>query len=403
MSSSDTSRPVIDRAQSRALAIGVVCFVAAIIWGFILSKRPDEGGWTHFFQSYLFAFVFVVAIPLGSLGFLMLHHSTGGWWGLPIRRILEASTRTIWVMAILFIPIVLGISRLYPWWRADEFPDDSLNHFKRGYLHPGFFTVRTIIYFAIWIVLAYLLNKWSAEQDRTGDLILKDRMVSLSAPGLVLWGLTVSAAAIDWVMSLEPQWSSTIYGMVFMVIQALAALSFSIFVLRRLSDHEPLKDCAKPKQLNDLGNLMLAFTLLWTYMSFSQFLIIWAGNLKDEIPWYLVRARGGWGAVAAILLIFHFFVPFFLLLQRRLKRRLHSLARIAGWMLVVAVIDIYWLVVPAFDPKQTGPHFHLLDLLVLIGIGGVWLGAFFGQLKKLPLLPLHDPRFEGVLEHQHGD
>src|SRR5208282_5824209 len=179
--------------------------------------------------------------------------------------------------------------------------------------------------------------------------------------------------------------------------------SFSIFVLRRLSDYEPLKDCAEPKQLNDLGNLMLAFTLLWTYMSFSQFLIIWAGNLKDEIPWYLVRARGGWGAVAAILLIFHFFVPFFLLLQRRLKRRLHSLARIAGWMLVVAVMDIYWLVVPAFDPKQTGPHFHLLDLLVLIGVGGVWLGAFFGQLKKLPLLPLHDPRFEGVLEHQHGD
>lgn len=401
MTSSDAMRPQIDRAQKRALGLGLLGAVGIVLWGFLDSRKAGAHGWEHFFQSYLFAYVFVIAIPLGCMGILMMHHLTGGPWGLPIRRILEAGSRTLWVMAVLFIPILLGMSRLFPWTQAGEISDEPVNHFKRVYLQPGFFITRAVIYFAIWVVIAHFLNKWSADQDRTADLRLKDRMGSLSGPGLVLWSLTVGAAAVDWVMSLEPHWSSTIWGMLFMVIMALAALSFSIFVLRTLSNDAPLKDCVAPKDYNDLGNLVLAFTLLWTYMSFSQFLIIWAGNLKEEIPWYMTRAFGRWAGVAVVLLLFHFFVPFFVLLHRRVKRRLSTLSLVAGWMLALTLVDVYWLIAPAYE--RSAPEFRLMDVFAVIGLGGLWLAAFYGQLKKLPLLPLHDPRFEGVLEHQHGD
>lgn len=401
MSSSDATRPQMDRAQKRALGLGVLGAVGVVLWGFVDSHKSGAQGWLHFFQSYLFAYVFVVAIPLGCLAFLMLHHLTGGPWGLPIRRILEAGSRTLWLMAVLFIPVLVGMPRVYPWMRPGEISDEPVNHFKRIYLQPGFFITRAVIYFALWVIIAHLLNKWSAEQDRTGDIRFKNNMGSLAGPGLVIWGLSASVAMVDWVMSLEPHWSSTIYGMLFMVIMALAGLSFSIFILKTLSNDPPLKDCVAPKDYNDLGNLVLAFTLLWTYMSFSQFLIMWAGNLKDEIPWYLVRARGPWAGVAVVLLLFHFFLPFFVLLQRRVKRRLSTLSIVAIWMLALTLVDIYWLVVPAYE--QNAPEFRLLDVLAVVGIGGLWLAAFYGQLKKLPLLPLHDPRFEGVLEHQHGD
>jgi hypothetical protein len=394
-------RPQMDRAQKRALNLGVIGAAAVLVWSFIDARRSTPQDWSHFFQSYLFAYLFVLMVPLGCLAFLMLHHLTGGPWGLPIRRILEAGSRTLWLMAALFIPVLIGMrfTHLYPWTQAGEIPDDAVNHFKRIYLQRGFFFTRAVIYFAIWTILAHLLNKWSAEQDRTGDVRFKNNMSSLSGPGLVLWGLSISAAMVDWIMSLEPRWSSTIYGMIFMVIMALAGLCFAIFVLRTLSHDAPLKDCVEPKHYNDLGNLMLAFTLLWAYLSFSQFLIIWSGNLKDEIPWYLARARGHWAPVAVVLLLFHFFLPFFILLQRRVKQRLRSLSVVALWMLILTLFDVYWLVVPAFGQRPS----DVLSLLAVLAIGGMWLAAFYAQLKKLPLLPLHDPRFEAILERQHGD
>jgi hypothetical protein len=401
MNQPDTIRPHIDRVQKAAFGLGAVGVLVAVILGLIHSHRPGALGWQEFFQSYIFAYVYCAAFPLGCLAILMVHHLTGGWWGYPIRRILEAGSRTIWFMGILFLPVLLGMSRIYSWARPADVAADALLEYKKPYLNPAFFTVRTVVYFAIWITLAHFLNKWSAEQDRTADPRLKYRMAALSGPGLVLWALTASAAAIDWVMSLEPHWFSTIYGMLFMVVNLLAALAFSIVTLRFLSEYEPLKDCVEPKRYIDLGNLMLAFTMLWTYMSFSQFLIIWAGNLKDEIPWYMVRAFGKWAYVAVILLLFHFFFPFFLLLQRRIKRRLRTLSLVAGWLVLLTLIDVYWLVVPSYE--QIAPQFRLLDIFAVLGIGGLWLAAFLGQLKKMPLLPLHDPRFEVVWEHQHGD
>jgi len=401
MSSVDTAQVRIGRAQKRALALGVVGFGVALILGWTASHQAGAVAWQAFVQSYIFAYVFWVAIPLGCLAILMLHHLTGGWWGLPIRRILEAGSRTLLLMGLLFIPILAGVSRLYSWAQPEVVKDDVLLQHKLWYLTPKFFILRAVIYFAIWVILAFFLNRWSSEQDRTGERRFKGRMEALAGPGLVLWGLTVTGASIDWVMSLDPHWYSTIYGMIFMVIGCLAALSFSVVVLSRLSDSEPLKDCVLPKRFLDIGNLMLAFVMLWMYMSFSQFLIIWSGNLRNEIPWYQQRVFGKWAPIAVALLVLHFFVPFLLLLQRGVKRRLHVLSRVAVLLLVLTLVDIYWLLVPSYE--TLAPQFRLLDLFAVMGIGGVWLAAFLGQLKKLPLLPLHDPRFERVLEHGHGD
>jgi hypothetical protein len=396
MSVADTIRPVIDRVQKRAVVVAAIGIIATLALG--------ARDWTQFFHSYLFAFVFWMIFCMGSLAFLQLHHMTGGKWGLPLRRIFEAGSRTIPVMFVLFLPLLLGIKKIYPW-AADPavLGDAPTDHFRRFWLQPGFFIGRAVFYFAVWILLASLLNKWSAEQDRTADVRLRYKMSSLAAPGTVIWSITWSWAMLDWVMSLEPTWFSSIYGMVFMIVACLAAISFAVVMLRMLDSYQPLHDSYDPPRLNDIGNLMLTFTILWTYMSFSQFLIIWSGNLKQEIPWYKVRAATPWGYVGAALLMLHFFVPFFILLQRRVKRRLERLSVLAFWMLVISLIDVFWLVLPGFLNQRQGPHVSPVDVCAIAGIGGVWVYAYMGQLKKMPLLPLHDPRFEGVLEHSHGD
>jgi hypothetical protein len=392
MNDAGTVHAQFDRAQRIALVIGAI---AIFLCG--LFAMHDL---TRLFRSYLFAYVYWLAIPIGCMAILMLHHLTGGWWGYPIRRLLEAATRTFVWMAVLFLPVLLGMSHLYKWAQPAEVAADPLLQYKRPYLNPQFFMVRVVIYFAIWIGLAWLLNKWSSEQDRTADPRLATRLEAMSGPGLILWGIAVTYSSIDWVMSLEAHWFSTIYGMIVMVVSALTAMSFVVFVLRKLSGEEPISSAVSASQFNDLGNLMLTFVMLWAYLSFSQFLIIWAGNIKDEIPWYMSRAFGGWGVVAVILIVLHFALPFVLLLQRSVKRRLRMLSVVAGMLMVLSLVDVYWLVVPAYE--TTGPRVSPVDILAVVGIGGMWLAAFFSQVKKWPLLPQHDPRFEGVLEHEHG-
>jgi hypothetical protein len=392
-------RPQLDRLQRSGLLTGAFALLLCAFFGLHSPEAAQRA-----FQSYLFSYVYWFSIPLGCMAILMMHHLTGGWWGYPIRRLLEAGTRTCLVMTALFIPILFGIKKLYPWtiWAVDK-PADPALHFKAMYLTENFFIVRSAIYFAIWLTLVYFLNKWSYQQDRTGDPRLASVLEAFSAPGLILWGIAVTYSSIDWIMSLEPLWFSTIYGMLFMVVEALAAMAFVIFVLRLLADSEPIKNIVTGSQFNDLGNLMLTFVMLWAYLSFSQFLIIWAGNLRDEIPWYLARAFGGWGALAIFLMIMHFAVPFLLLLQRGVKRRLRVLASLTGMMVFLTLVDVYWLVVPGFQSERSGPRLHPSDILAAIGIGGIWLGTYIWQLKKMPLLPLHDPRFEGALQHEHGD
>jgi hypothetical protein len=400
MNSSDTVRLHIDSARKKALPLGVLGIILAVVFGFMASRNTDVHGWQQFFQSYILAYMYWFAITLGCMVLLMIHHVTGGWWGYPIRRILEAGTRMVPWMAVLFIPVLVGLSQLYPWTWPGVIPVTPFSHFKQVYLTRGFFTGRAIVCFAIWLLYSNLLNNWSKRQDETGDPVLQARLARLSAPGLVVWAITISIPAFDWIMSLEPMWYSTIFGMLFMVINLVTALSFSLVVLRALSSDEPLKDCVPAKDYVDLGSLLLAFILLWTYMSFSQFLIIWAGNLKGEIPWYMTRAFGGWAPVAVALILFHFFMPFLLLLQRAVKRRVQVLGLVAGWMMILSFVDIYWLIAPSYEPA--GPRIHLVDIFSLVGIGGLWIAGFCTQLKKMPLLPLHDPRFEQALEHTHG-
>jgi len=395
MSAPEALHATFSKIQRLALSIGVICLALSIALGF-------RNG-AQFFQSYLYSFIYWLAFPSGCLALLMLHHLTGGKWGYPMRRLWEAGSRTYPLMALLFIPILIPVwksmSAVFPW--TDFNPDDKVLLAKHFYLNSNFFTLRAVIYFAIWIGLAALFNKWSAEQDKSGDPRLAKNMEGLAGPGIILWGIALTYASIDWGMSLEPHWFSTIYGMIFMIVGCLLAMAFGLFVLRQLADEDPVKDAVSPAQFNDLGNLLFAFTMLWAYLNFDQFLIIWSGNIKDEIPWYMTRAFGPWGAVAAFLLVMHFFVPFLLLLQRPIKRRLHTLSMVAAYMILLSIVDVYWLIMPSFHKDH--PNLNILDLLALAGIGGLWLASYFRQLSKMPLLPQHDPRFEGVLLNEHGD
>lgn len=349
----------------------------------------------NFFRSYLLVFVFWIAFPLGALAMLMLHHLTGGNWGFIIRRLLEAATRTLWLLAVLYIPLLLGMSKLYIWAQPGGGANPDVAP-KRFYLNVPFFLVRSVIYFAVWYLLVTLFNKWSAEQDRTGDQRFTQKLAGMAGPGIVLYALTITFAGIDWIMSLEPSWYSTIYGMVLIVAQVLVALSFVVLLARKLSDDGPIATISTPVRFNDLGNLMLTFVMLWAYLSFSQFLIIWSGNLPDEISWYMSRAKGSWAGLALLLILFHFALPFCLLLSRAVKRH-GAINFVAGLLMVLTFLDFYWLIIPAFTPE--GISVRWTDFTLLIGMGGIWLWLFFGELAKRALVPQHDPGYIEALEH----
>jgi len=367
-------------------AVGlVVCLVGAV-------TNPSQ-----FFRSYLVGYLLWLGIALGCTALVMLHHLVGGNWGFVIRRLLESGTRTLPLLFVLGIPFLIGLSPSHAWARPELLQWDTMPAFKRVYLGDTFFYVRSAIYFGAWIALAYVLNKWSFEQDHTDQPArVGIRLQSLSAPGLIIYGLTVTYAAVDWVMSLEPGWFSTIYGMMFMIAQALTAMAFVIIVLMLLSDQKPISDVVTSSHFHDLGTLLLAFVMLWGYLLLAQYLIIWSGNLQDEITWYMSRGNGGWAVIASFLVIFHFFVPFFLLLSRDVKRRMKVLAGVAAGLIFVSWVDLFWIVKPAF--KNT-PPLHWLDVAAPIGVGGIWIAGFIWQLKDKPLLPLNDPEFAGGASH----
>ena len=358
--------------------------------GILISFVGAATSTDQFFRSWLLSYLFWFAIALGALPLVMLHHLVGGKWGFATRRILESVTRTLPMMTILFLPVVFGLHNLYEWSHEDVVAQDIILQHKSPYLNSTFFIVRAAGYFTLWLILGWLLNRWSAEQDTTRDPSIVKRFQHLSGPGLIIYALTITFAATDWVMSLEPHWFSTIYGMMFMVGQTLTTLAFVIAVLALVADTPPLSNYLKPEILNDLGNLLFAFIMLWAYLSFSQYIIIWSGNLPEEIPWYLRRSRGGWQWIAVALALFHFAIPFFLLLVRRHKRRRQVISAIAGAVVVMRLVDLMWLVVPANEPAF---HVHWLDLATLVGIGGLWIAGFSRQLRKRSLLPLGDPEF----------
>ena len=392
MSASYAASPGVNRFQQRALIVGAV-FTVLLAAGFLLDRR-------QFFHSYLFAFSFWAGISIGSLALLMLQHLTGGGWGLVIRRVLEASTRTLSLVLILFAPIVLGAHWIYRWTDADEVASHPVLVEKAKYLNLPFFTIRAIIYFAIWIALAFFLNRWSKLQDQTAERQYAKRMTTLSGPGMVLLVFTVTFASIDWFMSLEPEWYSTIYGFIFLASWTLSALAFVIAVMARLAGHEPMNRIVAHLHFHDLGKLLLALVMLWSYFAFSQFLIVWSGNLPEEIHWYLPRMHGIWGVMALAVIVLHFAFPFLFLLSRSLKRNAGKLVIVAVLILVMRLFDLFWTIAPSF----TGEHFHVswMDIVAPIGMGGLWLAAFARALGQRPLIPINDPQYESVLEQKHA-
>ena len=388
---SDPAFPVpakVDRLQRAALVAGVAGVVLSLLGAIF-----DPG---QFLRSWLFAHLFWTGVSIGCLSLIMINHLTGGAWGAVIRRLLEAGARTVPVLALLFLPIALGVPRIYEWARPEAVAADPVLRMKQPYLNVPFFLVRAVFFFGAWSLLAHLLSRWSAELDRTGSLRVARRLRGASGPGLILLGLTITFSAVDWAMSLAPHWYSTIYGIIFMVGQALSAMALVIVLLVRFRDESPFAQAVRPQVLHDLGKLLFAFVMLWAYVNLSQFLIVWAGNLPEEIPWYIQRLRGGWRGLAFLILLFHFVLPFLLLLSRDLKRNAPLLARVAGVLFVFRLVDLYWLVAP--DLRHDGGfHVSWMDVTAPIGVGGIWLYWFARELKTRPLLPQHEPDLEEFL------
>jgi hypothetical protein len=382
--------PELRSLQSKLLIAGgagaAVCMVGLVL-------NPAQ-----FVRSFLPAYVWMLSIALGSLALAMVHQVSGGAWGVVIRRILGAATRTLPLLTILFIPIALGLHSLYPWADAARVAGDPVLQWKRPYLNITFFLVRAAIYFTAWNAVAYALNKWSVEQDATGDPAMSKKMQLLSAGGLLAYGLTITFASFDWLMSLEPHWFSTMYGVLVMGGQALTAIAFSIVVLAWLVRRAPFNELITANHFHDLGNLMMGFTMLWTYFGFSQYLIIWAANIPEEAEWYLHRTGHGWQYIALTIVIFHFAVPFVVLLHRAIKRNAALVSKVALVILVMRFVDLYWLTAPAFAHGGE-PHVHWLDVALPLSLAAIWLAYFVYQLRGRALLPLHDPEFREALKH----
>jgi hypothetical protein len=375
--------------RSRALIAGLLGAVLCLV-GFFVDHD-------QFYRSYLWAYVFIVGISLGSMTWLMLQYVTGGAWGVVIRRPAEAAARTLPLVALMFLPVLIGIPNLYKWSHAAIVNADEVLKHKSSYLNVPFFIGRAVFYLGMWNLIAYLLNKWSAREDAEGGIRWHQKLTTLAAPGIIFWAFSITFMAIDWVLSIDPHWFSTIFGMLFMAGQGLSSMAFLITLMVLLSYRAPLSGILTARHLHDLGKFLLALVMVWAYFSFSQFLIIWAGNLPEEIPWYLERLRGGWQYVALALVIGHFALPFALLLSRDLKRNFKLLASIAVFILLMRFVDVYWLVAPDYRIAQFGVSW--LDFAAPLGICGLWLAYFLLQLEKRPLLPVNDPNLEEALEH----
>jgi hypothetical protein len=379
--------PELARYQRQLLIAGGAGAAVSLV-GLFVDRR-------QFFQSYLMTFMLLLGATLGSLALGMIHQLSGGAWGVVTRRIFGAASRVIPVLTLLYLPLLLGLHDLYEWTHHEVVEADPILSGKSGYLNTPFFLLRAALYFAVWNAIAYFLNRWSLEQDRSPDPRIARRMQMLSGGGLVAYVLTITFASFDWVMSLDPHWYSTIYGVLFLGGQGLTALAFLIIALAWLSRREPLNTIVVPTHFHDLGNLMLAFVMLWAYFSFSQYLIIYSANLPEEITWYTRRLSTGWRVIGVALVVFHFAVPFLILLSRAVKRNPQLLVKVAVGVIVVRLIDLFWLIAP--ELHRDGFAVSWLDVLLPLSLGSVWLGCFIWQLRGRPLLPLHDPQFHEAL------
>lgn len=406
-----TVRTELDHLRSRAL---IVAGVGAVLYAVVaLATAHWSTDYGQLMLPYLVGFIFWMIPTLGSMVLLMIQYLTGGKWGVMLRRIFEANTRCYPLMLLLFVPVAvsvfLGEESPYLWARPLEvvYPGpaqaawdarEELAHRQHMFLNPTMFVGFSALFLAIWGGFIFVLNRWSAETDRTGDPGPRRRLINVSGPGVIIYALTVTFAVLYWVMSLELNWASTMFPVIFAITQFLGAYAFSVIVLLWLARRPPLDHAVTPGEQIHLGSLLLALTLFWTYVSFAQFLLVWVGNLPEEIPWYLKRSRGGWEYVAWSLGILHFALPFLLLLFRDVKADRRRLTWVAALILVMCGVDVLWWIEPTYA-DHGHVFFWVLDLAAIAAIGGVWVWWFLGQLKQRDsLLPAREAN---LLEHAH--
>ncbi len=400
--------PAVDRLRTAGLVAGALGAVLCLLGAFVLGPTARD----YFFRGYLVGWVYWLGISLGSMAILMVGHLTGGDWAVVIRRVLEAASRVLPVNLLLFLPLAFGLPYLYEWAHPELVRADRSLQLKAPYLNGPFFFARLIFYFALWIGLAYLLSSLSRRQDQGGNPLLTGRMRIVSAPGLIFYCLTLTFASVDWLMSLQPHWFSTIYGFYLIASQGLAGFAFLIVMAVLLSRSEPMSEVLQKRHFHDWGKFLFAFVMIWTYFSWSQFLITWAGNLPEEIAFFLPRINGGFGWVALAIVAFHFTVPFALLLSRDLKRNGRMVATVALLLLAMRWVELFWQVEPAFHGfhgrgaslagiTHNSAAFYWLYPAAFLFIGGVWLFCFAQTLKSRPLLPLHDPYLQEAIAHVH--
>jgi hypothetical protein len=383
--------PNFDRVQRLALVVGGVALVLALV-GLVLG--PLE----RFFEAYLMAFVLYIGLSLGCLIMLMVVQLAGGSWGATIRRPLEAGAMVIPVMALLFIPLIFGLGHLYPWTDEAYLASHPTVAIKTNWLNEPFFVIRSVIYLLIWTAIAFYYYRVSKRQDDGDRPDLTDRLKRISGAMIIVYVLTATLAAFDWGMSLRPDWFSGIYGALFMIGQAISAVAFIIiFMILTARLYAPYDKLLTAKRLQDLGNFLMGFIMFWAYVNVSQLIIQWSNNIVETNTWYVARLGEGWVALSAFMLIFHFFAPWMILFSRWVKRKREALIWVAAWMLLMRFFDVFWIFAPEY-----GRGLHWLDPVLFIAFGGVWLAAFFARFKRLPPLPLHDPRLKLEDDHAHA-
>lgn len=391
----------VNRLRTLSLGIGGIALIIWIVGAYFNTEQA--------LRSWLLGFIFWSGIGIGCIGVLMLQYLTGGAWGIVIRRILEAGSRTLSMIALLFLPLAVGVTSLYEWTHLP--PTEHIIEARGWYMTASGWIIRSVVYFALFGVMVYFLNKWSAAQDQSANFEEGSRWLEraskFSGPTMVIYALVVTFAVVDWVMTLDPHWFSTIWGLLFVAGWALSCFCFTVVILAVLADKAPMNRILGRRHFHDIGKLMLALVMVWAYFNFSQFLIIWSGNIPEETGWYLTRMKGGWGYIAWALILFHFAFPFLVLLKQDTKRNYKYLATLAIFILIMRLVDMFFLIAP--NPRidthglvQGAFVISWMDIVAPIAVGGIWLWYFFGQLMKRPLLPVMDPFFPSAVQHGKG-
>ena len=407
--------------KSRALVVGVIFLAVAVVLAF-LGQAQDGLGWDHFLRAWMLGFMLTFGWTVGGLALLMVQYCSGGKWGLLLRRPLEAMSRSLPVVFTYWLVPVIFIKRLYLW---AQFPTDAATaqalkdgliseaqahciDFKRPMLNENMFIIVGLMCFIIWFFYYLRLNKMSLKRDTEGPEttpIWIKRLENFAGPGIVVYALTMTAAVIYWVMSMDVTWFSSVYGLLFLVGQGYSVLAFCIIVSIALSKAEPFKTIMRQTEQHDLGKMTFAFVMLNIYLGFAQFLIIWSGNLPEEIPWYLDRIRGHWGIIITLDFIFHWLIPFSMLLSRDIKRNKKRLTRVCQWMIFAKAFDLFWLIEPNFKDAARNLHFSwgILEYATLpVALASFWIAYFCIQLKRRPLVQVNDPHLVEILEPEHA-